>query len=205
MTEPRQASSLISQRPYARILRAAEAHELQQGYAVVEDARREAQQLRDASRRAYAAEYAQGYDDGKARGDEEAARLISEAAVKVDRYLGSIQNEVVGLALGVVERVLGEFDVATLVAQAARQAVAELRRGKHLKVQIHPGALDKVRDALDAVLRDSHLGMTVEIDANEALPVGACTLLTDFAVVDASIDAQLRAIAGAIAARAQTQ
>jgi len=204
MTESHKASGVISQRPSARILRAAEARELQQGYALVENVRREAQQLREASRRAYAAEYAQGYDDGKARGQEEAARLISEAAAKVDRYLGGIQNEVVSLALGVVERVLGEFDVGTLVAQAARQAVAELRRGKHLKVQIHPGALDKVRDALDAVLRDSQLGMTVEIDTNENLALGACTLSTDFAVVDASIDAQLRAIEGAIAARAQT-
>ncbi|MGX9147812.1 type III secretion system stator protein SctL [Mesorhizobium sp. 128a] len=203
MAEPGKATDAVPRRPYARILRAAEVRALQDGHAFLDEARRDAQQLRDAARRAYAAEYAQGYEDGKAQGDADATRLMSETAVKVDRYFGGLEAEVISLALDVVRRMLGEFDVSTLVASAARQAVTEIRRAKYLKVRVHPASVDRVRDTLDAVLREGVLGMTVEIDADDALATGACIVSTDFAVVDASIDAQLQAIAAANASKAQ--
>ena len=203
MVEPGKATAGVPKRPFARILRAAEVRAWQDGYAFLDEARRDAQQLRDAARRAYAVEYAQGYEDGKAQGDADATRLVSETAVKVDRYLGGLEAEVISLALDVVRRMLGEFDVSMLVAKAARQAVAEIRRAKYLKVRVHPGSVDRVRDQLDAVFRESDLGMTVEIDADDALAAGACIVSTDFAVVDASVDAQLNAIAAAISAKAK--
>ncbi|MER8573401.1 type III secretion system stator protein SctL [Mesorhizobium sp. M1338] len=203
MVELGKATDAVPRRPYARILRAAEVRALQDGHAVLDEARRDAQQLRDAARRAYAAEYAQGYEDGKAQGDADATRLMSETAVKVDRYFGGLEAEVISLALDVVRRMLGEFDVSTLVAKAASQAVTEIRRAKYLKVRVHPASVDRVRDELDAVLREGDLGMTVEIDADDALATGACVVSTDFAVVDASIDAQLQAMAAAIASKAE--
>ncbi|WP_292397352.1 type III secretion system stator protein SctL [Mesorhizobium sp.] len=193
----------MPRRPVARILRAAEARAWQDGHAFLDEARRDAQQLRDAARRAYAAEYAQGYEDGKAQGDADAARLVSETAVKVDRYLGGLEAEITGLALDVVRRVLGEFDASMLVAKAAAQAVTEIRRAKYLKVRLHPASVDRVRDELNRVLRESDLGMTVEIDADDTLATGACILSTDIAVIDASIEAQLKAIAAAISSKAE--
>ncbi|SIT55725.1 Type III secretion component, YOP proteins translocation protein L [Mesorhizobium prunaredense] len=203
MVEPGKATTTVPRRPVARILRAAEARAWQDGHAFLDEAKRDAQQLRDAARRAYAAEYAQGYEDGKAQGDADAARLVSETAVKVDRYLGGLEAEIVNLALDVVRRVLGEFDASMLVAKAAAQAVTEIRRVKYLKVRLHPASVSRVRDELNAVLRESDLGMTVEIDADDTLATGACILVTDIAVIDASIEAQLDAIAAAISSKAE--
>jgi type III secretion protein L len=203
MVEPDKVTTAVPRRPVARILRVAEARAWQDGHAFLDEARRDAQQLRDAARRAYAAEYAQGYEDGKARGDADAARLVSETAVKVDRYLGGLEPEIINLALDVVRRVLGEFDASMLVAKAAVQAVTEIRRAKYLKVRLHPASVNRVRDELNAVLRESDLGMTVEIDADDTLATGACILSTDIAVIDASIEAQLDAIAAAISSKAE--
>ncbi|MER8402085.1 type III secretion system stator protein SctL [Mesorhizobium sp. M0306] len=205
MIESGKAPEALVRRPYARILRAAEVRAVQDGHAFLDEARRDAQQLRDAARRAYAAEYALGYDDGKAQGDAEATRLVSETAVKVDRYFSGLESEVVGLAVDIVRRILGEFDVGALVAKAARQAVTEIRRARYLKVRVHPASIERVRNELDAVLRESDLGMTVEIDADDALAPDACIVSTDFAVVDASIDAQLKAIAAAIASKTEVR
>ncbi len=58
-----------------------------------------------------------------------------------------------------------------------------------------------VRDELRAILSEADLGITVEIDADNTLAAGACIVSTDIAVVDASIDAQLSAIAAAVAAK----
>ncbi|CAH2395513.1 type III secretion system stator protein SctL [Mesorhizobium escarrei] len=203
MVDPGKATTAVPRRPVARILRAAEARAWQDGHAFLDEARRDAQQLRDAARRAYAAEYAQGYEDGKAQGDADAARLVSETAVKVDRYLGGLEAEIINLALDVVRRVLGEFDASMLVAKAAAQAITEVRRAKYLKVRLHPASVNRVRDELNTVLRESDLGMTVEIDADDTLATGACILSTDIAVVDASIEAQLDAIAAAISSKAE--
>ncbi|RWO20495.1 type III secretion system stator protein SctL [Mesorhizobium sp.] len=203
MVEPDKVTTAVPRRPVARILRAAEARAWQDGHAFLDEARRDAQQLRDAARRAYAAEYAQGYEDSKARGDADAARLVSETAVKVDRYLGGLEAEIITLALDVVRRVLGEFDASMLVAKAAAQAVTEIRRAKYLKVRLHPASVNRVRDELNAVLRESDLGMTIEIDADDTLATDACILSTDIAVIDASIEAQLNAIAAAISSKAE--
>ncbi|RWN54372.1 type III secretion system stator protein SctL [Mesorhizobium sp.] len=203
MVEPDKVTTAVPRRPVARILRAAEARAWQDGHAFLDEARRDAQQLRDAARRAYAAEYAQGYEDGKAQGDADAARLVSETAVKVDRYLGGLEAEIITLALDVVRRVLGEFDASMLVAKAAAQAVTEIRRAKYLKIRLHPASVNRVSDELNAVLRESDLGMTVEIDADDTLATGACILSTDIAVIDASIEAQLNAIAAAISSKAE--
>ncbi|TIL81777.1 MAG: HrpE/YscL family type III secretion apparatus protein, partial [Mesorhizobium sp.] len=73
-----------------------------------------------------------------------------------------------------------------LVAKAAAQAVTDIRRAKYLKVRLHPASVNRVRDELNAVLRESDLGMTVEIDADDTLAAGACILSTDIAVIDAS-------------------
>ncbi|RWM80985.1 MAG: HrpE/YscL family type III secretion apparatus protein [Mesorhizobium sp.] len=203
MVEPGKATTAVPRRPVARILHAAEARAWQDGHTFLDEARRDAQQLRDAARRAYAAEYAQGYEDGKAQGDADAARLVSETAIKVDRYLGGLEAEIIDLALDVVRRVLGEFDVSMLVAKAAAQAVTEIRRAKYLKVRLHPASVNRVRDELNAVLRESDLGMTVQIDTDDTLARDACILSTDIAVIDASIDAQLNAFAAAISSKAE--
>ena len=190
-------------RPRARILRADEVRAWQDGYAFVERAKVEAQKLNEAAKRAYAAEYAQGYKDGKTQGEIDAARLMVDTSAKVDRYLAGIEAEVAGLALDVVRRVLGEFDVGTLVAKAAGQAVSEVRRAKYLKFRVHPQNVGHLRDELDAVLQDSDLGMSVEIEADDTLAPGACILSTDMAVIDAGIEAQLEAISRAIASKSR--
>lgn len=186
-------------RPSGRILRAAEAQAWQDGYNFLEVAKREAAQLRESARLAYASRYAQGYQDGKAAGEAEAARLVSEATVKVDRYLGTLRKDIIEVAIDVVRRVLGEFDVAELVAKAASQAVAELRRARHVKISVHPSAAANVQRELETMLRDSALGLTFEVHTDARLAPGACVLSTDIAIVDASVDAQLRALAAALA------
>ncbi len=205
MSKPDAMTGDLPKRPHARILRAAEASAWLNGYGFLDAARREARQLRDASRRAYELERARGYEEGKAQGSAEAARLVSEAAIKVDRYLGTIKGEVAILALDVVKRMLGEFDVSMLVAKAASHAVAQIRRAKYLKVRVHPNAAAMVQNELDALMRASDVALTVEISADDTLDPSACAVSTDIAVIDASIEAQLAAIAAALASRSGEQ
>jgi type III secretion protein L len=151
-------------------------------------------QAEDAASSLYASERARGYEDGKA----EATSLIAETTLKVDRYLQSIEPQVAKLAMSVVHRVLGNFDTRDLVAAAAGQAIADLRREKRLTVTVHP-------DVVESVSREfARLGvsdrMQVTIEGNPTLDPTACIIASELAVIDASLKTQLTAIATAIGA-----
>lgn len=151
-------------------------------------------EVEETASRLYDAERARGYEDGKA----EATKLVTETTLKVDRYLQSIEPQVAKLAMSVVNRVLGNFDTRDLVAAAAAHAITDLRREKGLTVSVHP-------DVVDSVSREfARLGLSgrieVTIEGNPSLDRTACVIASDLAVVDASVQTQLSAIAAAIGA-----
>jgi len=151
-------------------------------------------QAEEAASRLYESERVRGYEDGKA----EATKLVTETTLRVDRYIQSIEPQVAQLAMSVIHRVLGNFDTRDLVAAAAAHAITDLRREKGLTVTVHP-------DVVDSVSREfARLGlsgrMEVTIEGNPSLDRTACIVASDLAVVDASVQTQLSAIAAAIGA-----
>jgi type III secretion protein L len=187
--------------PGSRIVRAADASAWQEGYQFLAAAREAAGKIEEDARAAYTAAYEKGYAEGRAAGSFEASRMVRDTTLAVDRYLARLENEIGALALGIVRRLFGDFDVMDLVARAAAQALAEFRHEKNLKVTVHPAAVDRVNAALAAVMQGGHAPVTVESDP--ALDEGACIVASDFAVVDASIDVQLRALGADLATGGQ--
>jgi type III secretion protein L len=157
----------------------------------IADQRKDAEET---ASRLYASERARGYEDGKA----EATSLIAETTLKVDRYLQSIEPQVAKLAMSVVHRVLGNFDTGDLVAAAAGQAIADLRREKRLTVTVHPDAVARVSQEFARLGVSGRIEVTIE--GNPSLDPTACIIASDLAVIDASIKTQLAAIATALGA-----
>ena len=180
--------------PGPRILRASDAAAWQNGYRFLEAVREAAGKIEDTARAAYTAAYEKGYADGLAAGAIEASRMVRDTTLAVDRYLARLENEIGALALSIVRRMFGDLDVTDLVARAATQALAEFRQEKNLSVTVHPAAADRVTAALAACNLAS---VTVEFDPS--LDQGACIVASNFAVVDASIDVQLRALEAGLA------
>jgi type III secretion protein L len=178
--------------PGARIVRAADAAAWQDGHRFLEAVRQAAGKVEESAHAAYTEAYEKGYADGRAAGAIEATRMVRDTTLAVDRYLARLESEVGALALSVVRRMLGDLDVTDLVARAAAQALAEFRHAKSLRVAVHPGAVDRVNAALAAFMQGE---VRVTVDSDTALDQGACIIASDFAVVDASLDVQLRALA----------
>jgi type III secretion protein L len=184
--------------PGAKVLRAAEVDAWQDGYRFLAEVRRASAQVEETARKTYASEYARGFAEGRMAGADEGARLVTETAAKVDRHLAALEHEIGALALDVVRRVLGQLDTVELVTRTASQAIAEFRREKFLKVTVHPAAVDQVVTTLAALPRDG--GPTVTVEADPALDERGCIVASDFAVIDAGIEAQLKAFAAAFGA-----
>jgi type III secretion protein L len=71
-------------------------------------------------------------------------------------------------------------------------------------VTVHPQAVDAVRDELAAVRAESSFQGMIEVIADADLPRDGCVVATDVAVVDATIGAQIAAIAEAVRDRGET-
>lgn len=179
--------------PAARILRAGEADVWQEGYRFLAAAREAAATAEDSVRGARDAGYEKGFAEGYAAGSVEATELVLRTTLSIDRYVAGLQSEIANLAMNIVHRVIGTFEAGDLVARAAAQAVAEFRNDKAVKISVHPSAVDRVKAALAALPDDGRPNATVEGDA--ALSEQACLLVSDFGVVNASIESQLRALA----------
>ena len=145
---------------------------------------------------AHAAERAKGYAEGMAAAQESAGRLVTETAAKVDLYLASLEQDVARLAFDIARRVFSEFDARDLVARAAQNALADLREAKSVRLRIHPNAEPRVAAMLAA--RPQPTSPAVVVQTDQDLDETACILSTEFAIIEATVETQLAAIAEAM-------
>lgn len=174
--------------PSRKIIPASETSAWRDGYRFLAEAEQK-----------YAEEAARGYEVGKAEGARDTGLLVAETAVEVDRYLASLDKKIAALAFDIVRCVLSDFDDAELVARATRTALSEFREAKAITIKVHPDA----KDAVAAVIADQQAEaewsqIAIEIYADPDITPQRCVLMTEFAVVEATVDAQLDAIAQAM-------
>jgi type III secretion protein L len=178
----------LPQAPGVRIIRAADEQTWRDGFQFLSEVHR-----------VLAAKRAQGYADGKAAGAKDASTLLAQTAADVDRYLASLEPELARLAFDIVRKVLGEFDDAELVTRATLTALGEFREARAVTIRVHPSAELHLRNSLFDLMSGAEDGtpvITVEVDSR--LDERSCVLATDVAVVEASIETQLAAIAEAM-------
>jgi len=180
--------------PAPRIIRREDAHSWVDGYRFVAEGRRAADELRQSAQIAYDEAKSRGFTEGRNAGAAEAAAIVADTVVKVDQYLASIPQQVAELSLSVVEQVLGQLSDGEITVRAAKQALAAFRREKYVKVRVSPTVLDDVQRGLAAWPSAEAPGPTLMIEADPRLEPKQCTIVTEFAVVDASLDAQLNIV-----------
>lgn len=183
--------TLLPRSPGRRIVRREEAQSWIDGYRFLEEAQRAAATLSRDARTAYEEAKARGFEEGRSAGGNQAAAIIADTSAKVDRYLASIESQVAELALSIAEQVLGGFPDVEIVTRAAKQALESFRREKYLKVRVSPFVLQEAQRTLAAWSATELPGMTLVVEANPHLKSRQCTIATEFAVVDASVDEQL--------------
>jgi type III secretion protein L len=177
--------------PGRRVVRAAEAQNWIDGYRFVEEARRCSDELTQSARTAYEEAKTRGFEEGRNAGSAEAAAIVADTNAKVDRYLSSIESQLTELSLAIVERVIGRFDDADIVARTAAHALTSFRREKHLKIRVSPELVEDVERALSVSLDTDHPQPSLAIEGDPQLSSRQCRIVSEFAVIDASLDAQL--------------
>lgn len=182
-------------RPLARIIRAEEAGHWIDGYAFLERAKDEAAAIRAGAQDEVAKAREAGHEYGRSAGEAQAAALLMRCQAHVERYLTSVEPMVAMLAMQIVERVIGTFDDAELVARAAREALDGLREDKAVVVNVAPEILGDVQQQLQTMNSGA---FTVRVAADRHLSVRQCMVTTASTSIDVGIDTQLDAIRAAM-------
>lgn len=182
------AQSDLPKAPGVKVIRAAEEGAWRDGFRFLTEIRS-----------LQAAERAKAYAEGKAAGNLEASKLVAETSAKVQGYLASLDKQVAQLAFDIVRRIMSEFDDRELVARAARNALADFREAKSVTIKVHPSAESHVRRAIaDLVGSSGEEGLAVSVETDTEIGERICVLSTEFAVVEATVETQLAAIAQAM-------
>lgn len=183
----------LPDRPFARVLRAAEADAWQDGFAFLAQARADARAIRDTATEEVATAREQGRIEGRTQGEIEAAKLLLDTQAEITSYLGKLEPQLIDLTFQILSEVLDGASDADLITRAARRALAAFSEAGMIALSVPEAHLAEVGAAL------SGLGLRVEADRH--LTGRQCILTSPATSIDISIDAQLQAIRNAMAER----
>jgi flagellar biosynthesis/type III secretory pathway protein FliH len=121
---------------------------------------------------------------------QQIARLIDQFAKERDRYLHTVEKEVVKLALAVAARILrreAQMD-PLLLTGAVRVALGQLSGSTEARVSVPPAELDLWKDALTLL---PNLAIKPQVLPGDGMLLGDCVIETALGSVDLGIRSQL--------------
>ncbi len=180
-------------RPRGRIVRAHEVKAWTTAQGYLEAAKREALRMRTDAARASEEEKRRGFEEGRKEGAKSAAHVLMDTKAKADRYLAAAEGQLVDLAMAVVQRVLGEFDIKDLMLEAVRHALAKQRDDQPLTLYVSPEVAGQLRLQI-AESQGDDTTPPITVEADPKLDVGACRLASEAGFVELGLDAQLQAL-----------
>lgn len=165
----------------------------QKSQMLLAETEKKRQEILDEAKKYYAQEAKRGYQDGFAEGKETLVKKLAEVSVQNNTNIKQLENNIVGLVLKALKRILGEVDQETLMVSLARQALKAVKNQSEAILKVSPSDAGIVRSQLEKVMADGIVDY-LEVVADSRLEAGTCILETDVGVVDASLSVQMNAI-----------
>ncbi|MDL2185008.1 type III secretion system stator protein SctL [Pseudomonas sp. ChxA] len=178
----------LPSRPAARILRAEEAALWTEGFAFLQAAKDQAEQIKADSDQWLHAARAEGFESARQTGAEQVAQLLVQTQSQVQHYLSSLETSLADLALGIVREVLGELDNAERVVRCTRQALSAFRQDQALTLWVPPAEVDAVRQRLKLE------SLALSVAADDQLGAGQARLSSPAGSVELGLEAQLQTL-----------
>ena len=144
-------------------------------------------------RRAADAAAARGREAGEDEGRRAAAALMAETLAAAHAYVEDVQGRLAGIVLGVVRRILGEFDDEELVLRQVRQLVREAEGESRVRLRVSPSRLPVVRDGARALQAEFGVEL-IDVLADADIEDDGCRMETPRGFVNTGIAAQLEAL-----------
>lgn len=124
------------------------------------------------------------------------ARLAVEALRRMERWLEAARGQLADALPSFVEALLGrELKLhPDIVLDVVRAATRDLEGALDLRVYVHPEDAAAVQHRLDRVRSDGADNARVRVFRDAEIQRGGCRIESELGVIDASLEAQVRAV-----------
>jgi type III secretion protein L len=109
-------------------------------------------------------------------------------------YFTKIENDMVELVLGAVQKIFEDFDDKKRVITVVRSALGAVRNQKQMTLRVAPQNVDTVRAELNQLLAAFPGVGYLDIAADPRLSGDACILESEIGIVEASVQGQIAAL-----------
>jgi len=132
----------------------------------------------------------EGYEHGLAQWNAAVAKVNAAR----DRYISESEPELVRLAVRIAQKILGE-ELRTnpeAIVNITRECLRGLSRERSLAIRVHPSDLDLMRRSIDLLHEAAGPQRSINVVADPAVGAGGCIVESEYGVVDARLETQIR-------------
>jgi flagellar assembly protein FliH len=151
--------------------------------------------------------FQKGFIEGKRVGFESGTKKVDPVINSLNQALGQLENirkeihealekEVARLALAIAKKIVCH-EVKTnheTVVCVAREALGRVENPGKVKIKLHPGDLQFIKDTQTQLSRFLHNVESIRFEAEASIQSGGCLIETDMGDLDARIEKQFQAI-----------
>lgn len=180
--------------PGQKVIKAADYLHYLNAEDIVEQARQQARQIKQAAHAAYEEEKQRGYQDGMLEGKMQMSQQMMDTVSRTVEYFANIEEQVVRTVMLALRKLIGEMDSKDLVVRVVKQALSVVRNQKQVTLRVAPSHVEHVNQEIHRIMAGFPGISFIDVVGDARLDDEGCLLESEIGVVDASIVAQLSAI-----------
>ncbi len=197
--EPISDLKFTAQKPAGSIIRAAELSFWLSGNAYLDAAKEALEDARQSIPRITAQERDNAYKEGRDAAIKDVIDLMAQMRARADSNYLRLNKEIADLVCRIAGEIIGEMEPSESISRTILNAVKTLDLGTEFTLYVASQVFDDVRDKLLAALDPAtHSKLVLRQDPKLAL--SSCRLVSEFGIVDLSIEKQLAILADSLRA-----
>jgi type III secretion protein L len=197
--EPATELNFRAQKPAGRIIRAADLPFWLNGNAYLDAAKAAFEDAQQNIPRIVAGERAKGYEQGRDAGIKDVIDLMAQMQAKAQSHYRRLNQDIAELVIRSVQEIVGAIEPGEAISSTVLKALKALDLGAEFTLYVAPQVFDDVREKLLAAL-DAATQSKLLLRQDPKLPLTGCRLVSEFGVVDLSIEKQLVILADSLRA-----
>jgi type III secretion protein L len=161
---------------------------------IVDAAHAQARKIREDAEQTCQAVINAARQEGYEHGLQQWNAAIAEVNAARDRYLAESEPELIRLAVKIAQKIIGE-ELRTnpdAIVSVARECLQGLRRERSLTLRVAAADADLMRHRIGLLREAIGPHRSIEVVADPAIGPGGCIVESEYGVIDARLETQIR-------------
>ena len=183
-----------------RVLKGEDYARLEQGESLLIELAREQQRARQEAARTLETYRQRGYEEGLAKAEAARAKQAFETVSRAIRYFESMEEDMVALLEGALDKIAEGIDKDKLVRQVIARALRDYRSLPQITLHIARSQEKALHEDIERLTHEARLAGMVKISVNARLQEGSCLLESPLGTVELGLASQIAALKEALGA-----